>query len=757
MNIFLSRHPGITAIGILIALWMLFFWRLLTPIAGDQASFTQGDFSGQFFAFAGYQYARFAQGEVPLWNPHNNGGLPFIADTQAAVFYPPRLITLALAMLSGGWSYRALSMEVILHVLAFTLLMYVLARRLTGSHVGGLIAALIGGYGGFMTGYPPLQLAILEAGAWFPLAALGIVSAAEHGTRPRFSPLLWTGFALGMSWLAGHPQTTFFMTWLLLALWGWLCWRGRAALWRCVAGAALFGLIGFGLAAVQLVPGVEYLARTTRVDFGFDAKANGFPIGDVVQMLVPGVISQWSPLYVGMTGIILGAIGIWRRWGSAWFWGALALIALLWSFGGNSVVFPALYNLLPGLRFFRGQERAAWLVMIGLALAAAYGAAALAAWDAERGHSAGLRLRMTLNRLFIGMCALAALIFVSLIAAPDAYGLAFNRVLLASAAAGVLMLLITAITTRPASWAYHAAIAAVLVCELFTTGMNFTHVYDPIPPEEQVSITPPPIVAAARAQTAPGARVDGARGLTDNFASLYGLDDIHGISPLWLAGTWALIGTDFPRPRAWEVFAVDRVFTDWAQLPVPSQIIASGRDRYGDVHLHRLDDPRPFALVLHDVWTAANAEEAHEVLHRLDFAPRRTVIVEQPVAAAPGEPTPAQVVTYSPERIVITAQTAADGVLSIALPWYPGWEAHLNGVRVETLRAYGALTAIPLPTGSHTVELVYNPLSYRAGGLISLAVLIGLLAAGLRSLVDRVRRKTGDGDDQSAAALGRPG
>ena len=28
-------------------------------------------------------------GEIPLWNPYNNGGLPFIADTQAAVFYPP--------------------------------------------------------------------------------------------------------------------------------------------------------------------------------------------------------------------------------------------------------------------------------------------------------------------------------------------------------------------------------------------------------------------------------------------------------------------------------------------------------------------------------------------------------------------------------------------------------------------------------------------------------------------------------------------
>ncbi len=753
----LSRRPTLIGIGVLIALWALFFWRLLTPIAGDQASFTQGDFSGQFFAFAGYQYARFAQGEIPLWNPHNNGGLPFIADTQAAVFYPPRLLTLALAHVSGGWSYRALQIEVIAHVLAFTVLMYLLAHRLTGSHSGGLVAALIGGYGGFMTGYPPLQLAILEAGMWFPLAALGIVSAIDDTPRVRFAPLLWTGFALGMSWLAGHPQTTFFMTWLLLALWGWLCWRGRIAALQFGIGAALFGLVGFGLAAVQLLPGVEYLARTTRVDFGFDAKANGFPIGDVVQMIIPGVISQWSPLYVGMTGIILSAIGLWRRWGSAWFWGAVALLALLWSFGGNSMVFPALYNLLPGLRFFRGQERAAYLVMIGLALAAAYGGAALATWDAERGHSAGLRLRLALNRLFVGMGALAALIFVSLIAAPDAYSLAFSRALLATAAVGVLMLLITAMTTRPVGWAFSAAIAAVLVFELFTVGMNFSHVYDPVPAEEQVSITPPPIIAAALEANPPGARVDGARGLTDNYASLYGLDDIHGISPLWLAGAWSIIGTEFPRPRAWEVFAVDRVFTDWAALPLPSQIVASGRDRYGEVHLHRLDDPRPFALVLHDVWTAADADEALDVLRRPEFTPRRTVILEQQVAVAPGEPTAAQVISFAPERLVISARAQTDGVLSIALPWYPGWEARLNGTPVETLRAYGALTAIALPAGSHTVEMVYNPLSYRIGALISLTVLVGLALAGLFSMVKRSGRKTGDGVDQSAATLGRSG
>src|SRR6185436_12697612 len=104
----LRVSPDLISILILIGLWLWFFWRLFTPIESDQASLEKGDFSGQFVAFGAYQYQRFSQGEVPLWNPYNNGGMPFLADTQAAVFYPPRLLTIFLSRLAGGWTYHAL-------------------------------------------------------------------------------------------------------------------------------------------------------------------------------------------------------------------------------------------------------------------------------------------------------------------------------------------------------------------------------------------------------------------------------------------------------------------------------------------------------------------------------------------------------------------------------------------------------------------------------------------------------------------------
>src|SRR4051794_36158991 len=86
---------------LLIVLCWLFYWRLLTPNTLNQQSLVEGDFSGQFVAFAQYQAIRLGQGEIPLWNPYNNGGHPFLADTQAAVFYPPRLLTIAALNVTG--------------------------------------------------------------------------------------------------------------------------------------------------------------------------------------------------------------------------------------------------------------------------------------------------------------------------------------------------------------------------------------------------------------------------------------------------------------------------------------------------------------------------------------------------------------------------------------------------------------------------------------------------------------------------------
>ncbi len=733
--------PDVVAVISLVAIWLLFFWRLFTPIEADQASIKKGDFSGQFVAFAAYQYQRFASGEVPLWDPYNNGGLPFIGDTQAAVFYPPRLITIGMSKLAGGWTYHALELEMTLHVLACSLFMYWLIRQMTRGHIGSTFGALISAitfsYGGFMQSYPPLQLALLEAAIWLPLAVLG-VHEATRGMSIRWSWLLLTGLAFGLSWMAGHPQTSWFTTYLLTAYFVFRAYRQKYS-WRVIVGGVLtFGILGGALAAVQLLPGLEYLSHTARTGLSFDAKGNGFPIQEIVQFIFTNVVSQWSPLYLGIAGLVLAGIALWRRLPESIFWSIVALIALGLSFGKNSPIYAFFYNVLPGLRFFRGQERGAFLIAFSLALLAGIGASHVISWEKLRDFKATRLIHQFMMGL-IGLCSIVlAFVMVAWLGNHDAYGPYIQPVALTLVLAVSTLALIGWLLDTPQSKIRQALFAGFLVLDLFTLSMDNRFNYDPIPPQKQLDFNPPALVATALADNNVPFRVDGYRVLNDNYGSLYNVADMRGISPLFLDGPNTIINANLINPTAWELFAVRYVYTDWEQMPVASQIVASGEDRYGKVNMHKITDPRPFTNLIHDIRIVSNDVEARATLNDSNINLRNTIILEQ----SPNIPMHNEQLTgantvvteFKPESFTIIVNTPTNAVLSVAHPDYPGWVATVDKNPTPILRAYGALAAVAVPVGSHLVVFKYDPMSYKIGAIISLVAWISVVVLGAISI-----------------------
>lgn len=713
-------HPLIYSIIILVLLWMLFFWRLLTPVPEDQVSFKQGDFSGQFVAFGAYQYQRFTDGEIPLWNPYNNGGLPFIADTQAAVFYPPRLVTIAIASQFGGWSYHVLALEAIFHVLLYSLLMFAFLYRLTSNSWGALVGAIIAAYGGFISGYPPLQLALLEAAIWLPLALLGILEATRS-EKISWRWLLFTGFWLGISWLAGHPQTSWFSTYFLVA---WLGYRSYIQRYRWkvfIGGTVLIGIITLGITAVTFFPSIEYLLLTSRSGLGFDAKGNGFPFQDIAQFIFPSSVSQFSPLYIGIPALILIFNALRNRWQESIFWLFAAIFGLILSFGANTVLFHALYNPLPGLRFFRGQERAAFIVANSLAILAAIGMSHLASWSTEN-ESKNIRYFMLGLLALIG--GLSSFIFVGWLGFPEQFGdvisIAFFSTMITTIALGLIF------------WQIHSPnrnalflIILLIIFELFSVNMDAPSNYDSIPATEQLNMNPLVQTLLNDAPDEPY-RVDGFRGLQANYGSLYKIMDIRGISPLFLQNVWNITYRNYVNnPRAWEVFAVRYIFSERDAFgSIETKVIAEGTDSDGHIFLHEIIDPRPFAHLVYRVDVVGSDIHAVELLNDPNYLPRETIIlIQEPNLTLP-ESAPNQtivrVIEFEPESFTVEVSTTENAILSLAHVDYSGWQATLDNEPVEILSAYGALSAVEVPAGEHTISFVYNPMSYRLGLVLSL-------------------------------------
>lgn len=719
--------PDVVCVAVLVVVWAAFFWRLLTPLAGQQVSLARGDFSAQFVAFGAYQHARLSAGQIPLWNPYNNGGLPFIADTQAAVFYPPRLLTIALTNVAGtGWTYHALELEMVAHVLLYLLLFYALMRRVTvgsaWSPAAALASALVAGFGGFMSGYPPLQLALLEAAVWFPAVMLGLHEATRQVLDWRW--MAAAGWFLGMSWMAGHPQTSFFLTYAAVGYGLFRLWTLRVKVVHVVAAIALFGVVSAGVVAVTLLPGLEYLTRTSRAGFDYAAKSSGFPISHLLQIGVPQVVSQWSPLWIGVVGLTLVVVAAVRAGRCVWFWTGVLVVSALFSLGANGPLYPLLYSVVPGLSFFRGQERAAFIVANAAAILVGYGATQV---------GSGMSLR---RRAIAGAGAVAMVIVCAVAIEPKAspqYGLfAPLSIGLAVTSAGLLIVL------RQRAL---VVLIGLVVFELLIVNYSSTN-YESRPPERQVNAHP--LIAEVQQRIRPEERVDGRRVLGGNWGSYYRIADIHGISPLFLAGPQAIIEEGLPDERAWELFAVRYVYSDWAALPVPSEVIATGEDEFGPVNLHRLTAPRPFAHFVYDVVVVDTDEDARAVLADPAFNPRTTAILHrQPtlsLAMEPREHYATTVTQFEPEHMVIDAETPDNAVLTLAMVDYPGWRATVNGQDAVLTRAYGGLSALELPAGHHTVELRYEPLTYRVGATVSAATWLVMLASSVAAAFVRLRR-----------------
>src|SRR3990172_12702687 len=251
--------PDAGAIGLLVALCVLFYWSVLTPVTEDRSSFPKGDFTEQFYSYAFFRANELLQGRVPLWNPYVLSGSPFIADIQSAVFYPLGWVT---TLLSGrSFPLRTFQAEAVFHVFLASAFTYLFLRRATRSRFAGLVGAVVFSYGGYLTSYPILQLAILEVQVWFPLILLFVHlgTSPQTSSKARGGYTIAAGFALGTSILSRHPQaslfvlygTTAYFVYRLFCLWKD---NGRRDCLRALPMVLGFLALGVALAAVQLLP-----------------------------------------------------------------------------------------------------------------------------------------------------------------------------------------------------------------------------------------------------------------------------------------------------------------------------------------------------------------------------------------------------------------------------------------------------------------------------------------------------------------------
>jgi len=129
-------------------------------------------------------------------------------------------------------------------------------------------------------------------------------------------------------------------------------------------------------------------------------------------------------------------------------------------------------------------------------------------------------------------------------------------------------------------------------------------------------------------------------------------------------------------------------------------------------------------------------EDAAAALEHLDA---NTLVIEVPAGAPPAQratlPAGEQQLSLRRDRsdhYELDIRTSTPVWFYLADANYPGWNAYLDNARVEVYSAQLMGKAVYLPAGNHSLELVFEPLSFRLGLAISLLSCCAFLILALR-------------------------
>jgi Bacterial membrane protein YfhO len=600
---------------------------------------------------------------LPLWDPYFGGGQPLAADPLAALFYPP---THLVHFLSVQDYYLVLIMG---HLIFAGLGMLLLARHAFGlPRFPALVAAV-----SYMA-TPSLishlgagHITILQTVAWFPWLALACWATVREPRR--WGALL--GICLALTLLAGHPQMAYYGLLMTAGLGVWLLvkrWRleGRRALLVSVAGLAAAGVIGVLLAAVHLLPLLEFTARSTRqfpvishdaypLKYFLHALVDQRPLPGLPPLGLPPPGLPWEGMITpGLAVLALALFAVVTRWRKAWplVLGILLVAGL--AMGNASPFYLHIARILPGLDRFRDLARIWFVALVPIALLAGLGADSLLRYVR----------RVTIR---------------------------------GTVAAGFLTVLVVALS-------------------LIVTDMGYAHVGD-------VSVTTTPSqLARAAAQLAASGRIYSAQ---ENIPQVSAVQMQVRLADGWNPLLIESYVSYMQRAGGYSSGGYQLHIPYDSPLAKPNAVLLGLMNVSVVVSRRPLTDPR-LALVEEVDGTliyknTADAGPAYLVRSGPDGNPPSLTQIQRLDIGV-------RAVTQTPEQETFTFSTSTAAYFVIATPAFPGWTADLDGHPAPIQLIAGVLPAIKLGPGTHTLSYTYVPSSVRLGALLSVVGLLAVLA-----------------------------
>jgi Bacterial membrane protein YfhO len=792
-----------------VACFALFFVCFFPHVLFGRRYIIAGDALYYSYPLRSTAWQMLKQGAWPIWTTSILSGYPLLSMAQLGLAYP---FTWSYLFLRGPWAEQIYVLAPFLLAPIFT---YAYLRELRRSRLAAILGALVFGYGGMMAS-PIANSGLIQHGCmWLPL----LLIALERSRRARFVSWLLAATAFyALSVLNGHAQSFVYVGFVAgaYALFLGLTTRSAAGTdtvlsrWRPALVAAAAAVLTMGIAAFQILETRRVVGLSVRNTLTYQLFTQGsFTPSELWQSFTAPlfhVIDMHA--YVPPLALMLALIAVYaeagrsnRRDPRVFFWGGVAIVAIVLMMGEFTPVYRIVYHI-PLLNLFRVPSRHTFEWTFAAGVLAAYG------WDAI---AVALRTqRQTIARnslstiyasitLVIAAVALGAVWWLktpTLQASPNGQ---LIYTLLKTAFVALTTLALWRASFIPGSCPRHSLLlAAIFVLCFFEPSLllarwwgptTFTAEHYSAPSEttrylQQFSPNEHRIYTRAylmNEQFEARPRFD-----SPNIGALYGLQDVAGYEPLmfdrysralggaWLDGVRTLDrgepdpGLFGARSHVLDILNTSFVVSYPDLMPTRGTPPTPHSDAWQQVYEQRDTVILRNARALPRAWLVAEAETAtsDEALARIrgesarEFEPRRTALLEVPQNELPALPggdvaagSTAQVVTFEANRIVIETEASTPTVLLVSASFYPGLTALVDGQPTTVRVADYLLRCVALPSGHHRIEMRYTAPAARTGGLISIGTLILLFGLLAYALIFE-RRKSGLEQPQSELSEG---
>ena len=685
----------------------------------------QGDLATQVYPWHFALGQALRNGVIPLWNPQMLMGTPFLAEPVYAVFFPLNWLN---AILDPA---IALAVLAILRTAIISVTMALFVRQLGASQAGAMMSGFTLALSGWYTAWGGWSH--VDSAMWLPLICLSIDSLARAVSARAIAV---TSVSMALVVLAGHPEVAFqvILVASTYALYRLFPLRKQSTFY--FGSFAIAAIVSVMLAAVQLLPTLEWLTLIDRSLMGW----GGFPIRNILAFISRDLFGNPNvdhvPIpngagYVGALALaVLPFLWLWPKKRDVIYFAGLVVACLgivyqVQPFYWVSQHTPVLSGL-PNTRFLCEAD-------FGLAVLSGLGISALQARCAAF-KTRGLGIALAIP-------AIAACFYVVALRVEGKYSVSFRYNLLVIASA--FLLTIVAYLPRISARHFLLCAAVLLAGDLGTFAFGrtpFVRVADVFPPN---------------------ATFDFLREKAGESWRVAAIDLTYAANSEMPYGLSTPGGYDFPLRRTAELLSVlsshptvinfdsgKLVRGPHGLLDLTSARFLVATDWNSGQH-DLASQPERFRPIFHDtpnrVWVFENpsalplaflAPKDHakivpdEQAQRkqvlaADFDPRRTVILPAEPArfagrSSPAQPDSVQTVSRNSNEFDIEASADQDSFLVLNEADYPGWSASVDGQPAQVLRTNYAFMSVPIATGTHTIKVRLESTSFRVGAALSL-------------------------------------